>query len=31
MTEDMSVPFERLEQHIAHLMEEGVTVVLDSY
>ena len=31
MTEDMSVPFERLEQHIAHLMEEGVTVVLDRY
>lgn len=31
MTEDMSVPFERLEKYIDALIREGVTVVLDRY
>ena len=31
MTEDMSVPFERLEKYINDLISEGVTVVLDRY
>ncbi len=31
MTEDMSVPFERLEKYITELKNEGITVVLDRY
>ena len=31
MTEDMSVPFERLDQYINDLIREGITVVLDRY